>query len=429
MTVHHCLDIIAFALHWSPRHDCERDEAVAGLGETHRDGQNEPWIMLSRSRPVEPGVAGRKRPCWQRGVHIHRTNEHQKVIRMAVSLPTRTMVPVAPMRPPLEHSQPLFFLGSCFSSEVSARLQARGHQTTSNPLGTLYNPVSIAQTVERLASGRQLVSSDLSFCERQRHYFSFEAGTAHAAEDPDECLASLNSAIVSGHEALLSSASLFLTMGTAWAYVHRSSGRTVANCHRQPHATFDRQLLSVPNIERRLLDAVRTAQDANPGLRVVLTVSPVRHTKEGATASSRSKAHLLAAVHGVCDAIGWPACAYFPSFEIAIDELRDYRWYAADMIHPSETAADYITERLLEAHFDPTDDDLRASVASLRVARRHKHQRPQSAAASTFAEQQLERCRALHAAHPHMVGLLDGEVQHFTRMLRGPAAAPRPGVD
>ena len=345
------------------------------------------------------------------------------------STPTfRTVLPV-PASPStgLRHTDGLVLLSSCFADEVGGRLTEAGHTTCINPLGTIFNPASLSATIARLTSESStecFISADeLRFDERRQVYYSFEAGTAHADEDCAACAASINAALRAGRESLRTCAALFLTLGSAWAYVHAdgpdAASGTVVNCHRQPQAQFERRLLTVDETQRRVIEAIKAARAFNPSLKkVVLTVSPVRHTREGLVESSRSKAHLLAACHAACEQ--QPAqVTYFPSFEILMDELRDYRWYdGEDLIHPSKPAVDYITTRLLETHFTRDDDALRSKVIALRAAARHRHARPESAAARAFAATQLERCRELEAAHPHLAArrTLHHEMGHFEAM-------------
>ena len=217
----------------------------------------------------------------------------------------RTVVPVTGVAPRLRHADQLFLLGSCFSDEVGARLAHAGHSVCVNPLGTLFNPTSMAGCMERLASGELLDASEVRLDTRTGLFYTFEAGTLHSCEERQACLASVNGALEHGRLALSSSRALFLTLGSAWAYVHRSgtpaaSRGIVANCHRQPQEEFRRRLLSVDEIAEDIRRAIGAARRCSPNLsKVVLTVSPVRHWREGALASSRSKAHLLAGAHQV----------------------------------------------------------------------------------------------------------------------------------
>lgn len=314
----------------------------------------------------------------------------------------------APPGPTLAHADPVLLLGSCFSIEMGERLSSAGHNAMCNPLGTIFNPDSLATTLKRLSSGALVTPDDLLWCERQRHFFHWEVGTSLVHPERDGAVDAINARLAAGSAQLQRSRCLFLTLGSAWAYA-LPDGRIVANCHRQPHTTFSRRLLTVPEATTAVLSAVGAARRANPSLRVVLTVSPVRHWREGAVESSRSKAHLIAAAHAAVEQL--EDTFYFPAFELLMDELRDYRWYAEDLLHPSRQAADFVFKRLLESHFDEADAPLRAAVLQLRGAAAHRPQRPHSEAAARFAAQQLSRAEELLREHPHLQ--LDAELAHF----------------
>ena len=212
-----------------------------------------------------------------------------------------TLAPASLPGGPLRHEDGLVLLGSCFSDGVGNRLRHAGHSVCMNPFGTLYNPASCSASIRRITNGDLMDATDLSWCKRQQHWFSFETSAVHAGETPEACIASVNAALVDAQARLQTAACLFLTLGSAWAYVRRDTGAIVANCHRQPQRDFERRLLGVDEVLTHVCAAVDAARALTPSIRVVLTVSPVRHLREGAVESSRSKAHLLAAVHAACE--------------------------------------------------------------------------------------------------------------------------------
>ena len=183
------------------------------------------------------------------GVSVHRHCDRARAVHPAMKDIFRTVISVPTAPPPLRHTEPLFFLGSCFSDEVGGRLSKDGHSVCINPLGTTFNAASLAGTIEMLASGDRVSADDVRFCERTKLFYSFLAGTAHAHEDRDGCAASINAALAEGGRALAASSALFLTLGSAWAYAHsdgpKSTDGIVLNCHRQPQADFERRLWGV----------------------------------------------------------------------------------------------------------------------------------------------------------------------------------------
>ena len=212
----------------------------------------------------------------------------------------RTEIPIRPLTHRLlRHEQSLLLLGSCFSEGVGDRLRATGHDALSNPLGTLFSPASIRRATELIADGSDAAAwAAPRFDERTELHYTFDAGTAVPPPTREACEAAMADALARGHAQLQRSACLFVTLGSAWTYVRE--GSVVANCHRQPQADFERRLWGVGECADELrgcIDASRAV--GGSGLRVVVTVSPVRHWREGAVESSRSKAHLLAAAHEV----------------------------------------------------------------------------------------------------------------------------------
>ena len=197
---------------------------------------------------------------------------------------TEISVPRHPVA--LRHTEPIFLLGSCFSDGIGRRLLLAGHDALVNPFGTLYNPVSIRNTLCRLATGEGFDDEDILWDARQEHFYSFDTSTTLTRPSHEELAADLSAAASQGQAQLERCAAVVLTLGSAWAYSHRASGRIVANCHRQPQAEFERTLLSPTRIVSELDAALEAVRAVNPEARVVLTVSPVRHWKEGAIETS-----------------------------------------------------------------------------------------------------------------------------------------------
>lgn len=224
----------------------------------------------------------------------------------------------------------LLMLGSCFTTEVGARLAADGFNVCINPTGNVYNPLSAARTVCNLAEGRRYGEEDL--IENQGLWRSLDHHTRLAAPTPDEALRRINGSMEEGGAALAGATHVIITFGTAWVFERR--GRVVCNCHKLPDREFVRRRLSVGEI----VDAWQPVIDRYPQKRFIFTVSPIRHLADGLHGNQLSKATLLLAVDALRDA------GYFAAYEVLIDELRDYRYYAADKVHPSPEAVDRVYE-------------------------------------------------------------------------------------
>ncbi|MBQ9417093.1 MAG: GSCFA domain-containing protein [Bacteroidales bacterium] len=269
--------------------------------------------------------------------------------------PLTTPVVTPPMPFSLDHSSLILSLGSCFADEIGRRLLDGGFCVELNPFGTLYNPASIASALDRLLTDTPIAASDLvqheSLWHSWHHHGSFSRPTAEA------CLAACNERLHQAHLALQQATLLTLTFGTAWVFSLREetsprSSRVVANCHKLPASHFERWRLDTEDICDLWLPLLQRLHDFNPKLKVLFTVSPIRHLADGAHGNQLSKATLLLAVEKLCTAHP-TLCTYFPAYEIVLDELRDYRFFAPDMTHPSSLAADIVYSRFQQSCLSP----------------------------------------------------------------------------
>lgn len=261
---------------------------------------------------------------------------------------------------PFRLSDRIMLLGSCFADNIGARLSAAGFSTCVNPFGTLYNPESIRSAVARLDSVEPFGPDDcVPMGAGAGRICSFEHHTSFARQTAEVFLANANEELRKAREFWADANRVVLTLGTA--FVWRHNGRTVSNCLKRPAAEFTRELLSVTQAS----EALRAIVAAHPEKRFLLTVSPIRHLGDGAHANALSKASLLLAASSL------PGSEYFPAFEILNDELRDYRFYADDLVHPSQAAVQFIWERFLETWVSP--EDLQQIAANEKAARSKAH--------------------------------------------------------
>lgn len=246
----------------------------------------------------------------------------------------------------------IMLLGSCFSDNIGEKMSQLGFNVCVNPFGPLYNPVSLSNSIGRIASGFPFREEE---CVRMgagsELICSFSHHTAAARKDCDTFLADANAGLAAAHEFFVEAETLILTLGTAWTFRWNETGEIVSNCLKRPAVEFIRERLSLANTVAVLKSVVsRFSSGKVPGIKpkkFILTVSPIRHFKDGAHGNQLSKSILLMAAEAVCEALP-EACVYFPSYEIMMDELRDYRFYAEDMLHPSSQAVDYIWERFCD---------------------------------------------------------------------------------
>lgn len=295
-------------------------------------------------------------------------------------------------------SDKLMGMGSCFAENIGSLLEDNKFVADINPFGILYNPLSISAALFRLLHPEPYTPADLF--EAEGVYHCFDHHSRFSSPDRQEALEQMNRRLASSSTHLQQATRLIITFGTAFAYRLKSSGRIVANCHKLPDRLFDRQLLTVDAIAgewHRLLSAL---WEHNPELKVVFTVSPIRHWKDGAHPNQVSKATLLMSVNKLQES--YPErLAYFPAYEIMMDELRDYRFYADDMLHPSALAIRYIWERFAGQFFPAETRSILNEWEEIKKAINHKPFQPASGAYKQFLLQTLLKAEQLQQKYPY----------------------------
>ncbi len=303
----------------------------------------------------------------------------------------RTEVDVEPAGSLIDYDSPVVMTGSCFANEMAARLDEGLLPVLCNPFGVLYNPVSIANMLRRVARGREFGHDDLWF--HNGRWLSFSHDTAFSSPDRQTILEKLNRSFRNAHRFIRTASFLFVTFGTARIYRRADSGEVVANCHKIPANFFTRELLTPGDIVSEWSEFIAELSEFNPALQIYFTVSPVRHWKDGAHGNQVSKSVLFVAIEELLKSDS--VAGYFPSYEIVTDDLRDYRFYAADMLHPSSTAVEYIWEKFSGAFMSPESRSLYERIASITRATRHRLLNPQPDEVRLFSEKMLNRISQL----------------------------------
>ena len=312
----------------------------------------------------------------------------------------RTEIDIAPLHTRIGYENRTLALGSCFAEQIGARLTRAKFRVTVNPTGILFNPLSI---VEALRSYPTPVGREELHCDGGR-WFHFGFHGDFAAPTADEALQRMNAARQAGAEALDAADRVVLTLGTAWVY--ERGGEVVANCHRQPAAQFTRRRLAVEEVTGALAAAI---EGPLAGREIILTVSPVRHLGDGLAGNAASKATLRLAAEQLTER--YAGVSYFPAYEILTDDLRDYRFYADDLVHPSPQAVAYIWEKFSAAALTPAAQALLPEVEAITAAAAHRPRDPHSAAHRDFCRRMLERIAALPGVDFH------AEAEYFRQCI------------
>ena len=331
----------------------------------------------------------------------------------------RTVADIRPLTDGIRPGDGIISLGSCFSTEIGTRLAADGYEICNNPFGVLYNPVSIARAVDFLSGRRSLSADDVILRDTNpapanaparpapHHrpiapdgggYVSFFHHGSFARKTPEEFLDNAQTALAEASGRFAEARWILVTFGTAWVYRHLEKDIIVSNCHKIPAREFERYRLSVEDIVTDYTHLLHELLQANPTLQVLFTVSPIRHWKDGAHGNQLSKATLLLAIDALRQR--FPNVHYFPSYEIVLDELRNYRYYADDMLHLTPLAVNYIWERFSTTYFTPSTIALTQQVERLNRGMEHRPFNPRSGEYSAFLRGLLSTIEQLVTTEP-----------------------------
>lgn len=311
----------------------------------------------------------------------------------------QTQIPIKKERHhPIEYSSKIQLLGSCFSQNIGNKFDYYKFQSQQNQFGILFHPKAIEKAISNAIKLKTYTEKELFFLNDRWH--CFDAHSSLSAPHKEVLLDKLNAAVASLHRQLHEATHICITLGTSYAYRYIATNDLVANCHKVPQKEFTKELLTVKETAESLQTILALIQSVNPKANVLITVSPVRHLKDGFVENQQSKAHLLAAVHQVINPRN--NIHYFPAYEILLDELRDYRFYAEDMIHPNQTAINYIWEHFSKTWISEEATTTMQAVAAIQRGLNHKAFNEKSAQHQLFLKKLKEKIRALEKDYSHI---------------------------
>jgi hypothetical protein len=268
----------------------------------------------------------------------------------------------------IDYNSEVFLLGSCFSENIGKKFDFYKFQSVVNPFGILFHPLAIETFITRSINKEYYADEDLYFQNEQ--WCCLDAHSRLNSASKEELLLKLNEGIDQTHQRINTSTHIIITLGTSWVYRHIASDATVANCHKFPQKQFLKELLSVDQITESLEATVSLVRNINPKVNFIFTVSPVRHLKDGFIENTQSKSHLIAAIHNIVEPRKQDY--YFPSYEIMMDELRDYRFYNSDMLHPNNVAVNYIWDKFKAVWFSEEALKTLETVSSIQSKKAHR---------------------------------------------------------
>lgn len=309
----------------------------------------------------------------------------------------RTQVELPKKETEIRHSDRIMLFGSCFAENIGNLLLTNKFRCEVNPFGILYNPLSVAEAVHQILVGKTYKEADL-FC-AGGYWHSFMHHSVFSEESSEVCLARINTRLSRASTEFSRLNSLIITWGTAWVYTLKETGAVVGNCHKQPDRLFSRRLLTVEEIVQTYTSLLEKIRNVNPNVNILFTVSPIRHIKDGLHGNQVSKSTLLLAINALQRQCR--DCYYFPSYEIMMDELRDYRFYADDMLHPSSVAVNYLWECFIESYFSKETIQIIKEWEEIRKALSHKPFNAQSETYRKFLTQIVLKINRLKEKFPY----------------------------
>ncbi len=324
----------------------------------------------------------------------------------------RTILPFVSSAFEITHADKLLSIGSCFSENIGDQLLNNKFPIIVNPYGILFNPISIIQSLQQIINNKQFSESDIFY--HNQHWQSFYHHGRFSNINKTTCLNNINNAITTSNQQVQNLDYLILTLGTANVFVHKKSNQIVANCHKVPNSEFERKRLNVDEITTAFEPIFNQLKTINPKLKIIFTVSPVRHIRDGLVENQRSKATLLLAIDTLV--AQYDFASYFPAYELVLDDLRDYRFFNADMIHPSKLAIDYVWNYFSEIYFSNKTKQIIHQIDKIIQAKNHRPFDEDSKMHQNFIQNQIDKIHQLKKQYSFLDFKMD--LEWFDKRLK-----------
>jgi len=305
---------------------------------------------------------------------------------------------IEPLPIGIDHKDSIMLIGSCFTEHIADRLSKYKFQINSNPNGILFNPLSVANSLNSYTQNIQYTHNNLFLLNELWNSWDHHTNFSHPNQE--QALQLINNSQSAAHLFIKNANWLIITLGSAFQYHLSENQKAVANNHRAPAQWFRKELLSIATIVNALQNSITQARQLNPALKVIFTISPVRHIRDGVIANNRSKARLLEAVHTLCENL--QSTYYFPAYELVIDILRDYRFYDIDFVHPNYQATQFVWEQFCKSFINNPTQVLMEQLHEIITAANHKPRFPETDAHRNFKTNQINKINQLLSLHPHL---------------------------
>lgn len=309
----------------------------------------------------------------------------------------RTEINIPKQKNQISYNSEVVLFGSCFTENIEKHFNFYQFNNNSNPHGILYNPTAIENSINDCIANKKYITEDLFLFNDL--WLSFNHHTKFSSENKEGTLSDINKQIQQTNSALTKATHVLITLGSSWAYRFEESDKLVANCHKIPQKKFHKELLNINQVVKSLENSISKIKSINPNTLFLFTVSPVRHLKDGFVENSLSKAQLISAIHQIID---YNQIFYFPSYEIMMDDLRDYRFYKSDMLHPNDIAMEYIWEKFKDSWIDPNAFHLMQEIKNIQRALQHKPFNRSSTKHQKFIKKTDSKIKTIQIKYPHI---------------------------
>lgn len=320
-------------------------------------------------------------------------------------------IPVSKPAQPIEHTHKIMLIGSCFTEHMAGNLAQHRFDICSNPNGILFNPLSVAVSIENYIQQKQYQKEELFYLNEL--WNSWDHHSRFSDTNIELSLAKINEELAVASNYIATADWLIITLGSAFQYYLKEENKAVANNHRAPAQWFEKRLLSVDSIVEALKSVLIKLQQQNPKVNVLFTISPVRHIRDGLVENNRSKARLIESVHLLCEQMS--NVQYFPAYELVIDVLRDYRFYDVDLVHPNFAATSYVWERFVQSFIDAPTQQLMKELNAITIAENHRPRFPDTQVHKDFCAKNAASIKELMQQYPHLK--LNASLAYFEKML------------
>ncbi len=307
-------------------------------------------------------------------------------------------IPIGSPKQKISYQEPIMLVGSCFTEHIGNNLQELKFDVVQNPNGILFDPHSVSSSIVSYIHNKQYEEKDLIYLNEL--WQSWNHHSSFSNIDRAECLKTINASQKNAHQFLKRTKWLIITLGSSFSYHLIENNQPVANCHRAPAQSFNKHLMSIEEINSCLDNCIHQLFQFNPAIKIIFTVSPVRHIRDGVIDNNRSKARLIEAVHHLVNK--FDNIHYFPAYELVIDVLRDYRFYDIDMVHPNYSATEFVLEKFAKFFIDDESQFIMEEVKKVIIARKHRAFQPLTNAHKQFMRTHSEKANQLQTKYPFL---------------------------